>query len=131
RRDRLRQRGRLQQGRRDSERDADWRHARAADVGDEVRRRRSHEVVTPDRQARVAGCVEAREVEVPDADEHYEPLLRSSATIAGTISCRSPITAQSARATIGAFRSLLITRIRFAPLHPTMCWIAPLTPHAM
>src|SRR5437899_161861 len=61
----------------------------------------------------------------------YELFLRSSATIAGTISWRSPITAQSARATIGAFRSLLITRIRLAPLQPTMCWIAPLTPHAM
>ena len=71
------------------------------------------------------------EVDVPESEEHYVPLFRSSATIAGTISCRSPITAQSARATIGAFWSLLITRIRFAPLQPTRCWIAPLTPHAM
>src|SRR5262245_24871178 len=89
--------------------------------------RAEHPEVERDRTLDVA----AHEVEVPEPDEHQPPLLRSSATIAGTISCRSPITAQSARATIGAFWSLLITRILFAPLQPTMCWIAPLTPHAM
>ena len=32
---------------------------------------------------------------------------------------------------IGASGSLLIARIRFAALQPTMCWIAPLMPQAM
>ena len=43
----------------------------------------------------------------------------------------SPITAYAARDMIGASGSLLIARIRFADLQPTMCWIAPLMPQAM
>ena len=56
---------------------------------------------------------------------------RSSSITSGSTSCRSPTTAQSARATIGASLSLFTTRIPFAALQPTMCWIAPLIPHAM
>jgi len=32
---------------------------------------------------------------------------------------------------IGESGSVLMARIRFAALQPTMCWIAPLMPHAM
>lgn len=56
---------------------------------------------------------------------------RTAATIAGTTWWRSPITAQSACARIGASGSLLITSRRFAPRQPTMCWVAPLMPQAM
>jgi len=32
---------------------------------------------------------------------------------------------------IGASRSVLMARIRFAPLAPAMCWVAPETPQGM
>ena len=54
-----------------------------------------------------------------------------SALIAGTISCRSPITACVALVTIGASGSELMARIAFALLQPAQCWIAPLMPHGM
>src|SRR5581483_7928695 len=59
----------------------------------------------------------AREDPAGDEDERREPdrayprTLRSSALIAGTTSCRSPITAESALAKIGASGSVLMARI--------------------
>ncbi|MGP0104628.1 hypothetical protein [Rhodoblastus sp.] len=72
-----------------------------------------------------------REAERARQDGYVPRTLRSSALIAGTISCRFPITAQSALARIGASGSSLIARILFAPLQPAMCWVAPLIPQAM
>ena len=56
---------------------------------------------------------------------------RISALIAGTTSCRSPITACVALVTIGASGSVLIARIALALLQPAQCWMAPLMPHGM
>jgi hypothetical protein len=38
---------------------------------------------------------------------------------------------EKVEAMIGDSASVLIARIRFADLQPTMCWIAPLIPQAM
>jgi hypothetical protein len=56
---------------------------------------------------------------------------RSSALIAGTTSCRSPITAYVALVTIGASGSVLMARMFLADEQPAQCWIAPLMPHGM
>ena len=56
---------------------------------------------------------------------------RISALMAGTTSCRSPITACVALVTIGASGSVLIARIALALLHPAQCWMAPLIPQGM
>jgi hypothetical protein len=69
---------------------------------------------------------------LPIAPRRYGAWRRLiSALIAGTTAWRSPITAYAARDMIGASRSVLMTRIDLAALHPTMCWIAPLMPHAI
>ena len=52
-----------------------------------------------------------------------------SSLIAGTTSCRSPMTAYVALVTIGASASELIARMVFADEQPAQCWIAPLMPH--
>ena len=54
-----------------------------------------------------------------------------SSLMAGTTSCRSPITAYVARVTIGASGSVLIARMCFADEQPAQCWMAPLIPHGM
>ena len=56
---------------------------------------------------------------------------RSAATSAATTARASPTIAQSDWARIGASGSVLIVMMRLAALHPTMCWMAPLMPHAM
>src|SRR4029079_1095343 len=56
---------------------------------------------------------------------------RISALIAGTTSCRSPITACVALVTIGASGSVLIARMLLADEHPAQCWMAPLMPRGM
>ena len=56
---------------------------------------------------------------------------RISALMAGTTSCRSPMTAYVALVTIGASGSVLIARMFLALLQPAQCWIAPLMPHGM
>ncbi len=58
------------------------------------------------------------------------PLL-SASLIAGTTSCRSPITAYVALVTIGASASVLIARITFDDAQPAQCWMAPLMPQGM
>ena len=55
---------------------------------------------------------------------------RTSSTSFGTIVCRSPTTPRSENSKIGAFGSLLIETITFAPCMPTLCWIAPEMPSA-
>src|SRR5262245_38158747 len=54
----------------------------------------------------------------------------SAATSAGITSPRSPTTASSACARIGAPGSVLTTTMCLAPAQPAMCWMAPLIPQA-
>src|SRR4029079_16435271 len=54
-----------------------------------------------------------------------------SALIAGTTSCRSPITAYDALVTIAASGSVLIARMLLADEQPAQCWMAPLMPRGM
>ena len=56
--------------------------------------------------------------------------LFNSATIAGTISNRSPVMPKSAISKIGASGSLLIATIVREPFIPTRCWMAPEIPSA-
>src|SRR2546423_968626 len=62
---------------------------------------------------------------------HAARRCRMSSVSFGTIWCRSPTTPRSAYSKIGAFGSLLIATITFAPCMPTLCWIAPEIPTAM
>ena len=64
------------------------------------------------------------------ADRHPRRRL-ISALIAGTTSCRSPITAYVALVTIGASASVLMARMFLALEQPAQCWMAPLIPHGM
>ena len=62
---------------------------------------------------------------------HPAARRRISALIAGTTSCRSPITAYVALVTIGASASVLMARMFLAEAQPAQCWIAPLIPQGM
>src|SRR4051812_42580316 len=83
---------------------------------------------TPGEEARTYGQ-RGEQRDQPDG-AYPAPAFRSAAVIAGITSCRSPITAYSAWEMIGASGSVLTAMIRFAPLQPAMCCVAPLMPQA-
>lgn len=55
---------------------------------------------------------------------------RISSVIAGTTTCRSPITAYPALVTMLASLSMLMAMMFLLAIAPTQCWIAPEIPHA-
>ncbi len=61
---------------------------------------------------------------------HAPCFCRISSVSFGTTACTSPTTPRSENSKIGAFASLLIETITFAPCMPTLCWIAPEMPSA-